>query len=394
MFDPLPSAPDATGSATLAKTDTTADVAIAGAGAAGAMAALVLARSGHRVTLIDVHMEHPAEFRCEKITPHQYQLFEGLGLASLLPQFATRIEAMDVVRGGRWRERIQSVEHGFLYQDFVNTLRRALPPGVRFVHGRIADIETGPELQRVHLANGDVIQARLAVLATGLGHGLRQRLGIGRRMLHERHTLCLGFTIKPSAGEAFDFPALTHYAERTADGMAHVTFFPLGATMRANLFAYRSPDDPFVAAMREQPRETLFGVMPGLRRSLGNFEVEGKLQTRMIDLYVAEDYLKDGVLLIGDAFQTSCPAAGTGLAKALSDVGRLGALLPDFLATPGMAADKLRAFYDDPVKQASDASSSRAAAYTRQLATSTALPWRLRRLKKSLRGRMNALVGD
>ena len=58
-----------------------------------------------------------------------------------------------------------------------------------------------------------------------------------------------------------------------------------------------------------------------------------------------------GVVLVGDAFATSCPAAGTGTGKVFTDVERLcNVHIPRWLATPGMGADKIAAFYDDPVK--------------------------------------------
>ena len=62
------------------------------------------------------------------------------------------------------------------------------------------------------------------------------------------------------------------------------------------------------------------------------------------------------MVLVGDAFATSCPAAGTGAGKALMDVERLcNVHIPQWLATPGMGAEKIAAFYDDPVKNAYDA---------------------------------------
>ena len=64
-------------------------------------------------------------------------------------------------------------------------------------------------------------------------------------------------------------------------------------------------------------------------------------------------------MLVGDAFATSCPAAGTGARKVLVDVERLcNVHIPRWLETPGMGAEKIAAFYDDPVKQASDAYSA------------------------------------
>src|SRR4029079_12268644 len=99
---------------------------------------------------------------------------------------------------------------------------------------------------------------------------------------------------------------------------------------------------------------------------------------------------------------TSCPAAGTGTSKVFTDVERLcHAHIPAWLQTPGMAADKIAAFYDDEVKRASDDYSATKARYVRDIATETSFRWRALRLGKyvgqaglgtirELRGRLSA----
>jgi len=72
-----------------------------------------------------------------------------------------------------------------------------------------------------------------------------------------------------------------------------------------------------------------------------------------VDLCVTTGYRQAGVVLIGDAFATSCPAAGTGTNKVLTDVERLcRGHIGRWLASGGMDADKIADFYDDPVKLA------------------------------------------
>ena len=81
-------------------------------------------------------------------------------------------------------------------------------------------------------------------------------------------------------------------------------------------------------------------------------------------------------MLVGDAFSTSCPAAGTGARKVLVDVERLyNAYIPRWLATPGMGETKVAAFYDDPVKQACDAFSARKAFQLRSLSIDLTPGW-------------------
>ena len=130
--------------------------------------------------------------------------------------------------------------------------------------------------------------------------------------------------------------------------------------MRANLFAYRACDDPWLREMRRAPAATLNASMPRLRRITGEFAVAGDVKIRPADLYVTQGHRQAGVVLVGDAFETTCPVTGTGTDKVFTDVERLcNVHIPAWLASDGMDESKIAAFYDDPVKNACDAWSRR-----------------------------------
>jgi 2-polyprenyl-6-methoxyphenol hydroxylase-like FAD-dependent oxidoreductase len=172
---------------------------------------------------------------------------------------------------------------------------------------------------------------------------------------------------------------LTYYPESAAGRMAYLTLFPIGSTMRANLFVYRDMHDPWLREMRHGGQEALFALMPGLRKLIGDIEI-GDVKIRPVDLYVSTGYRQAGLVLVGDAFATSCPAAGTGCNKVLTDVERLCSVhIPRWLASDGMAAEKIAAFYDDEIKQACDAASEAKAYYLRALSTSAGFAWSARR---------------
>ncbi len=88
-------------------------------------------------------------------------------------------------------------------------------------------------------------------------------------------------------------------------------------------------------------------------------------------------------MLVGDAFATSCPAAGTGTNKVFNDVGRLcNIYVPRWLASDGMSEGKIAEFYDDTAKRACDAFSVNKAFYLRALSVETGP---LRRARRSAR---------
>ena len=361
------------------------DVVIVGGGLAGSMAAAMLGRAGIDAILVDPHTVYPPDFRCEKLDGTQVEILKKTGLADDILRATTPHRETWVARFGRIVEKRPGDQQGIYYAPLVNAVRALIPANVRTINAKATALATSDERQHVTLSTGKEISARLIVLANGLSVALRHNLGLSRDVISPCHSITIGFDAVPAGRPAFDFPSLTYYSEHTSDHGALITVFPIGAKMRANLFMYRDMQDPWLKQMRVQPRETLFAMWPGLRKIMGEFIVDGPVQIRPIDLYVSNGHRQSGVVLVGDAFATSCPAAGTGARKVLNDVERLcNVHVPQWLKTSGMAADKIAAFYDDPVKQACD-DFAREKAYTlRAFSISNAPAWRARRWAKFL----------
>jgi len=356
------------------------DIAIVGGGLAGSIAAATLGRAGVPAILIDPHPVYPPDLRCEKLDGDQVNILRKTGLAESTLRASTHDGRVWLARFGYLLDNKPSDQYGILYDDLVNTIRAEIPPDVETVHAKAIAISTSAERQKIGLSNGEEISARLVVLANGLNIGLRHTLGIERHIVSECHSITVAFNLAPAGRPAFDFPALTYYPERSRDRMAYLTLFPIGNLMRANLMVYRRMDDPWLRQLRQAPEQTLLAMMPGLRRIAGEFNVTGRVLIRPADLYVTEGHRQPGIVLIGDAFATSCPAAGTGTDKVFTDVERLcNVHIPDWLATDGMDEDKIAAFYDDPVKTACDAWSTAAAYQLRSLSIDNAISWRARR---------------
>jgi len=355
------------------------DVAIIGGGLAGSTAAAMLGRAGIDALLVDPHPLYPKDFRCEKLDASQVRLLRNTGLAEPVLRAATPDGEVWIARFGRLIEKRPNGQYDILYDDLVNIVRAEIAPGVAVVHAKVAAISTGAERQTLTLSTGEEISARLIVLANGLNIALRQSVGIGREVQSPNHSISIGFDLAPIGRPAFDFRALTYFPERAADRMAYLTLFPIGTAMRANLFVYREMDDPWLRRMRHAGHEALFELMPGLRKLVGEIEVRD-VKIRPVDLYVSTGYRQAGIVLVGDAFATSCPAAGTGCNKVFTDVERLcNVHIPLWLATAGMGEDKVAAFYDDTVKIDCDAASEAKAYFLRALSTSAGFAWSARR---------------
>jgi 2-polyprenyl-6-methoxyphenol hydroxylase-like FAD-dependent oxidoreductase len=348
----------------------------------------VLARQGHSVALIDRHATYPSDFRAEQIVGDQAVTLRRLGLFDALVAEAIPVHRVINGRAGRIVGRVDKEHYGLAYETMVKAARDQVPPGVARTIGRVASIEAGPNTQRAILGGGEIVEGRLLVLATGLGTVLRETLGIRRRIIRDAHSLTLGFDIKRTGPDAADWTPFTYYGPDLRARIDYLTVFPMREAIRANLFLYRDIRDPWVAAFRADPAGALRGALPGVERFLGPFSVAGPVQMRVNDLHAVEGHVRDGIVLIGDAFHTSCPAAGTGISRLLSDIERLCSHVPAWLATPGMAADKIATFYSDPLKQAFDARALHTAQYMRAAATEPGLRWTLHRRRVRIQTRL------
>ncbi len=382
------------------------DIAIIGGGLAGSTMAAMLGRAGIPAVLIDPHPAYPPDFRVEKLSGReQIERFRKTGIAEAVLRAATHGGENWIARFGYLLDNKPSQQYGLMYDGLVNAIRAQIPPGVESVFAKAVSISTSAERQKIALSNGEEISARLVVLANGLNVGLRRNLGIERRIVSACHSITLGFDLVPVGRPSFGFPALTYFSERPSDRTPYISLFPIGNAMRANLFVYREMDDPWLREMRRAPEKTLNASLPRLRRITGEFEISGDIKIRPADLYVSSGHRQPGVVLVGDAFETSCPVAGTGTDKVFTDVERLcNVHIPAWLATDGMSENKIAAFYDDPIKTACDSWSAAKAFHFRSVSIDNGITWRAQRwarfvgwlgegILRRLRDRLNAGPG-
>lgn len=359
------------------------DVAIVGAGLAGTSLAAVLGKAGRKVALIGPHPFHHEEFRAEKIGMHQMQAFEKLGLGPAIRPLVTPVTGTHVFRLGQLFERERKWEFGFSYGALVNGMRQALPPEVPLTVGKVAEVSTGPDRQRLVLTDGAVIEARLLVVATGHSEAVRRAIGMERVEESKAHSMSIGFDLAITPRQCA-YPAIICYARNPAHRIAYLSVFPIRNRMRANLFLYRTVAEEWTRAFRENSQAVLCEVMPEVAAQCGDFAVAGPIEVRQVSLTTTRAHRRAGVVAIGDAFLTTCPTPGVGINRVATDVDRLvSTYIPAWLSTPGMGAEKICAFYDDPVKVATDKAGMRSSIYAKRITVETGLEWRLRRLRNN-----------
>ncbi len=361
------------------------DIAIVGGGLAGSMTAAMLAKSGQDAVLIEPKPECGQEFRCEKLDQDQIALLDKTGLAEPVFNALTRVNENWIARFGRLVEKRQVRQYGFHYDTMVNAVRGQIPGTMCHFLNKAVEIIPAGDRQKVMLCNGEAVSARLVVLSCGLDFSLKEKLGIEREIRQADHIMCIGFDLLPAAGNKFKFSAFTYWPESTRNRMTHLALFKAGPVYRANTFGYWDRNDLLLRRMRKEPQAVIHELMPGVKKIIGDFEPVGRVHVRPVDLYVARKFLKPGIVLVGDAFSTSCPGAGTGAYKVFTDVERLcNVHIPNWMQKDAVDADSISEFYNDPVRQASEQYSLDRAMFLKSISLKNSLPWKMRRWARFL----------
>lgn len=358
------------------------DAVVVGAGFAGSLCAILLTRQGYRVKLLDRHAVQPSEFRTEQIVGDQVDCLKRLGVLDRLTNGQAPVETAVGYRG-RTRIRTEHAPHyGLPYALMVRRLRALIPEAV-FTHGEVIDLRSERDRISVLLRDHE-IECRFAILATGLNRRLADRLSLRRLVLSKQHSFVLGMNLEMPAGLK---DILVQYG--TPDtGIDYLTIFPFQGGWRGNLFGYGDG-----RRLRRIAAESgLPGLMPVIDDNFGPVGTVGRIDMRTNDLLTVSGPLHPRIALVGDAYQTPCPALGNGISRLLSDVTLLcEEHLPRWFATGDFTVNSLRQFYDDPRKRAEDRRAIKDAFFRRQMTCSESLRWRLQRWR--IYGRLRLTPG-
>ncbi|HYG26891.1 MAG TPA: UbiH/UbiF/VisC/COQ6 family ubiquinone biosynthesis hydroxylase [Caulobacteraceae bacterium] len=322
-----------------------ADVIIAGAGMAGATAALALASGGLKPLLIDPlpfdSMLAPTfDGRASAIAFSSFRQWRALGLADLLEPRAQRIEQILVTDGRSPGASANAAIPFFLRFDSAEIAGRTAgePLGYmlenRHIRSALAQAVTEAGIQvlaplrvervealggsvRVSLSDGQVLSAPVIVGAEGRGSVVRKQAGIG----------VVGWDYPQSGVVA------TVRMERPHEGVAHEYFLPGGPFAILPLTEGRAS---LVWTESRSRGEALKSARPEIFHAhltrrfgefLGEVSVEGPVFAYPLSLALAERMAAPRMALLGDAAHGVHPIAGQGLNLGLKDAAALAQVL-------------------------------------------------------------------
>lgn len=188
---------------------------------------------------------------------------------------------------------------------------------VRHCPAEVEHMEPEADGYRLTLTDGISIACKLAVLADGGRSALREQLGIGiRRTPYDQTALIANVTPgKPHGGQAF---------ERFTDE-GPMALLPLPERRCALVWTRPDKDAARLAALPEA--EFLSELQQAFGYRLGGFQQVGARHLYPLVLIEAEEQVRSGLVVLGNAAHSLHPIAGQGYNLSLRDTEALAAAL-------------------------------------------------------------------
>ena len=308
------------------------DIAVVGAGVVGITAALLLARNGYEVALIDpaappgpFRPTSDYDIRVYALTPASLRVFTALGAAATLdPDRLAAFRGMHVWDAGS--DGMLHFEAGRLGRESLGTIiehanlhasLHALAAGARNLTRlgtAVSAMETGDERCVLHLDNGGHVDAALVVACDGANSQVREQLGIAANASAFRQDaiICNVETERPHASIA---------RQRFLDD-GPLAFLPLPPAHACSIVWTTSPH---AAAAAVAAPDAVFAAQlaEAFSGELGVIRSTGPRCAVPLQRLHAQRYVVGRSVLLGDAAHVVHPLAGQGLNLGIMDAAAL-----------------------------------------------------------------------
>lgn len=271
------------------------DVIIVGGGPAGSYVAYGLAGSGYKVLVLEEHDWIGEPVKCTGIIGAEcvdrFPFFEGTVLrdarsARLFSPSGREIRV--------WRDCVQAyiVDRAAFDQSLA---QKAQQGGARYLLGsRVKDIEALDDCVRIVTETLDTYEAKTAVIASGFGSNLPQKMGLGRV-----GDVVGGAQTEVSISSQSEIEV--YFDQRVAPGF-FAWFVPV-STNRALVGLFS----------RKKPGEYLANLLASLFHQGKIASLDGKIVYRGIPLRPLPKTYRERVIVVGDAAGQVKPTTGGGI---------------------------------------------------------------------------------
>lgn len=313
---------------------------IAGGGPAGAMLALLLARAGVEVTLLEKHDDFLRDFRGDTIHPSTLQILDELGLAEdfhRLPHRKTyemEIQTDDAtvpvanLRGLKGKYQYIAFVPQWEFLDLLTTAAKRYP-NFRLimeaeVHGVIREDDAVRGVRYRDTSGEHELRATLTVAADGRHSDVRRAAGL----VPVEHSAPMDVVWFRLPREASD-PRTTFLRVSNGHMMVSInreTYWQL---------AYLIPKGGFEALRSrgiEGVREPVAKILPFLEDRVGRLRGFEDVSVLSVALNRLRRWHRPGLLVIGDAAHAMSPVFGVGINLAVQDAVAAANLLAGPLA--------------------------------------------------------------
>jgi 2-polyprenyl-6-methoxyphenol hydroxylase-like FAD-dependent oxidoreductase len=304
-----------------------ADCCIVGGGPAGALLALLLARKGVHVALLEAHDDFDRDFRGDTLHPSVLEIMEQLGLAQdLLKIRHTKIRTATFVLGG---ETVTIADFGRLNTrfpyiamlpqvDFLNFIvaeAKRLPGFQLLMGARVEElIEEEGAVRGVRFRDGDDWHEMRALVTVGAdGRGSRIRHLCGAESIKTSPPVdVLWFRLPREAGDP------EGALGRFGNGRAVVMLDRLDQ-WQVGYIIFKGGYAKLRAAGVEALRRSLAESVPEVAGRVGHLTDWKQVSLLSIESSRVKRWHMPGLLLIGDAAHVMSPVGGVGINYAIQD---------------------------------------------------------------------------
>ncbi|MBD2434637.1 MULTISPECIES: FAD-dependent oxidoreductase [Fischerella] len=305
----------------------TTNCCIVGGGPAGAVLALMLARQGIPVILLEAHKDFDRDFRGDTIHPSVMEIMEELGLAEKLLQLPH----------AKMRQiRVRTPEASVTLADFSHLKTRypyiTMLPQARFLEFITTEAQKYPNFQLVMGANvqelieEDGVVRGVRYRGHGGWHEVRAILTVGADGRHSRLRQLAGFesiqTSPPMDVLWFRLPKQSGDYEGGIGriGRGHiVVMLDRGDQWQMAYVIPKGGYQEIRAAGMEALRKSIVEVVPELQDRIQHLQDWQQIAFLSVESSRLVRWYRPGLLLIGDAAHVMSPVGGVGINYAIQD---------------------------------------------------------------------------